>query len=118
LEGRAIQDVLISPPRRERESGELVHEYGTTVRLYDPKIDAWHVTWNPPVYGGNVSLVARAEGDDIVLEGTGPEGDLYRWLFTDITDDRFVWRGYISDDDGASWYLDEEMTARRRDQSL
>ena len=37
LEGRAIQDVWILP-------GVF---YGTTLRVYDPGIDAWHILWSP-----------------------------------------------------------------------
>jgi hypothetical protein len=39
LEGRAIQDVWILP-------GVF---YGTTLRIYDPGIDAWHILWSDPV---------------------------------------------------------------------
>ena len=38
LEGRAIQDVWILP-------GVF---YGTTLRIYDPGIDAWHILWSDP----------------------------------------------------------------------
>src|ERR1700751_3741107 len=36
LEGRAIQDVWILP-------GAF---HGTTLRVYDPAIDAWHILWS------------------------------------------------------------------------
>ena len=115
LEGRAIQDVIISPPLEERRvTGAPAHEYGSTLRFYDPKIDAWQVTFVAPVFGATVNLVARAAGDDIVLEGTGPDGELYRWVFSDINPESFRWRGYISSDNGESWFMDEEMHARRR----
>jgi hypothetical protein len=39
LEGRAIQDVWILP-------GVF---YGTTMRVYDPGIDAWHILWSDPL---------------------------------------------------------------------
>ena len=39
LEGRAIQDVWIFP-------GVF---YGTTLRVYDPNIDAWHILWSDPL---------------------------------------------------------------------
>jgi hypothetical protein len=39
LEGRAIQDVWILPG--------VFH--GTTLRVYDPNIDAWHILWSDPL---------------------------------------------------------------------
>ena len=122
LNGRAIQDVLITPPREEqRETGEPFGEYGTTVRFYDPRLDAWQVTYVAPVYGAIVTLVARPDndGNGIVLDGRAPEGardagHRYRWTFSDVTADAFRWRGYWSDDEGETWHLDEEMLARRR----
>ena len=115
LEGRAIQDVIISPPRAERaETGAESVEYGTTLRTYDPKLDAWRVTFVAPVYGATVNLIARQQGDEIVLEGAGPNGTPYRWVFSEITRQRFRWRGYESFDEGASWFLAEQILGRRR----
>ena len=52
LEGRAIQDVWIVPPRGELRSGDAaanVNSYGTTLRVYDPRTDAWLIQWTDPV---------------------------------------------------------------------
>jgi hypothetical protein len=38
LGGRGVQDVVISPPRAERQIGDPWSEYGTTVRIYDPDL--------------------------------------------------------------------------------
>ena len=115
LEGRAIQDVILSPPRAERaETGAPAHEYGTTVRFYDPRIDAWRVTFVAPVFGAIVTLIARPVGDDIVLEGRAPNNDLYRWTFSEITPDAFRWRGYESADERRTWFMGEEMRVTRR----
>ena len=115
LEGRAIQDVLISPPLEEqRRSGTPVREYGSTFRMYQPKTDTWRVTWFAPVSGTIVDLVARRAGDEIVLEGVEPNGTLDRWVFSDITPDAFRWLGYESKDDGRTWPLIEIMLVRRR----
>jgi hypothetical protein len=113
LQGRAIQDVLVSPPLGEIRAGAPVVEYGTTVRLYDPPSDAWRITWIAPVAGHAVGLVGGAEGDGIVLEGHLPSGALCRWSFSEITRDAFVWRGHESTDDGRTWFLDERMLVRR-----
>jgi hypothetical protein len=104
LDGRAIQDVLISEPI----------EYGTTVRFYDPVADAWEITWITPPGRAVRRLRARADGDDIRLEGRDPAGHLLRWTFTGITEDSFTWSGFRSDDEGATWRQDEEMRLTRR----
>ena len=115
LEGRAIQDVLTTPPREERRrTGAPAKEYGTTVRFYDPRIDAWRVTWMAPVFGGVTNLIARQVGNDIVLEGRGPDESLERWTFSEITPDAFRWRGEVSSDEGRTWFTNEEMRVRRR----
>ena len=41
LQGRAIQDVLISPPLDDIRAGAPPAEYGTTVRFYDRRSDSW-----------------------------------------------------------------------------
>ena len=44
LEGRVIQDVLITPPRQGRKPGQQSKSYDTAIRAYDPRIDGWRVT--------------------------------------------------------------------------
>jgi hypothetical protein len=60
-----------------------------------------------------VLLTAWARGDEIQIDGR--EGDdLLRWSFEEITESSFLWRGYVSSDEGASWHYEQEMRARRR----
>jgi hypothetical protein len=119
LEGRAIQDVWITPPRhgpRVRESqpwGPFTNQYGTTLRVYDPKLDAWRVTWIDPAAGYRAELVGRPDGDGIFQEGTGSDGARLRWIFSDIGSRSFRWRAEISRDQGASWYRAIELLAQR-----
>jgi hypothetical protein len=116
LEGRAIQDVWIVPPRgelRHGDAGANVNSYGTTLRVYDPDIDAWRIQWADPVTRNFLGMIGRADGDDIVQLGTRPDGQLIRWSFSEITPDSFRWRGEVSADDGASWRLNTEFTAAR-----
>jgi hypothetical protein len=108
LAGRAVQDVMWFTEDDGRRST------GSTVRLYDPADDVWHVVWFGP--GGKTpTLTGRPGADgDIVQEGSRPDGRPIRWLFTEVTGTSFRWRGHISDDGGATWRLDQEMVARRR----
>jgi hypothetical protein len=45
--------------------------------------------------------------------GTGSDGALLRWLFSDIRSNAFRWHAEISRDDGATWHKALEMFARR-----
>ncbi len=115
LEGRAIQDVWISPPRKARFPGMPTqgNRYGTTLRVYHPEADSWRVTWINPVSGVTNTLVGRAQGDEIVQEGTDTDGSLIRWTFTDLTRDAFRWRGQESSDGGSTRRLAAEFFGRR-----
>jgi hypothetical protein len=102
LEGRAIQDVWILP-------GVF---YGTTLRIYDPDLDAWHILWSDPLKQFYARQIGRARGSDIVQEGTDGAGTSIRWSFTDIAPNSFRWLGERSVD-GESWQLQAEFLARR-----
>lgn len=103
LAGRAIQDVWILPG--------IFH--GTTLRVYDPTIDAWHILWSDPLHQFYARQLGRAEGDDIVQLGDDGKGTPLRWRFTEITPDSFHWIGERSADNGTTWRKQIEMFARR-----
>ena len=74
LEGRAVQDVWIVPSRGRRDSaGSPEGEYGTTIRAYDPLLEAWLATWIGPISRARRTFVARRSGDAIVQEGQTEE---------------------------------------------
>jgi hypothetical protein len=115
LEGRAVQDVWIIPERERRGSaGSEKGEYGTTIRVYDSALDAWLVTWNGPVRSARRTFLARRSGDEIVLDGGTDDERPLRWIFSEITDHSFSWRGEVSPDGGETWELCEEMKVRRK----
>lgn len=103
LGGRAIQDVWSLPG----------FFHGTTLRIYDPGLDAWHILWNDPVKQYYTHQLGRAEGRDIVQIGKLEDGTPIRWRFTEITGDSFHWLGERSRDGGASWQLQADFRARR-----
>jgi hypothetical protein len=103
LEGRAIQDVWIFP-------GVF---YGTTLRVYDPGIDAWHILWSDPLRQVYTRQIGRAHGADIVQLGNDDAGEAVRWSFTQITPNTFRWTGERSRDNGNIWQLQAEFFAKR-----
>jgi hypothetical protein len=120
LEGRALQDVWMVPGRAERMPDAPPRQlpvtgnwYGTTLRVYDPGIDAWHILWTNPAKMFLARQIGRARGADIVQEGRHESGALMRWSFTRIEPESFHWLGEISADGGASWRLQVEVLARR-----
>jgi hypothetical protein len=115
LEGRAIQDVWIMPRRTDRKPDDdrVNNMFGTTLRVWDPAIQAWRITWINPVSGHREEQIGRKIGNDIVQLGARADGTPTRWRFTEITVDSFHWLGEALQSDGATWRLEGEFRARR-----
>ena len=118
LEGRAIQDVWMIPPRAERGPDASVlpvagNWYGTTLRVYDPGLDAWHIMWSDPATQAYTRQIGRARGKDIVQVGKLESGAILRWTFTEITSNSFHWLGEHSADGGTTWWLQVDIRSRR-----
>jgi len=114
LEGRAVQDVFINPRRVDRGPGmaPFANWFGTTLRIYDPLLRAWRISWFNPRDGVRAELIGRREGDAIVQEGMFPDGTPIRWTFSEITPSSFLWRGERLEPD-RTWRLQVECRARR-----
>jgi hypothetical protein len=115
LEGRALQDVWIMPPRAVRRGPPEpnLDMYGTTLRVWDASLKAWRITWINPVAGHQVHQIGRRSGRDIVQLGALPDGTLTRWMFTEITPDSFHWTGETLGPDGQTWNPAGEFLAKR-----
>jgi hypothetical protein len=113
LDGRAVQDVWIVPGRDQGGRTDPCNGFhGSTIRFYDPSLDAWKSTWIEPFKGVVRRFIGRSEAGDIVLL-SDEETPQLRWRFTEITDNSFVWLGETSLDNGVTWELEEEMRATR-----
>jgi hypothetical protein len=119
LEGRAIQDVWLLPRLSDRTAGleKNLNSYGTTLRVWDPAIQAWRITWINPVTGRRDELIGRWSGRDIVQIGAHSDGTPIRWIFSEITQDSFRWTGEVLEPDGKSWKLEGEFLAKRTSSS-
>ncbi|HUA80533.1 MAG TPA: hypothetical protein VL997_09190 [Dyella sp.] len=116
LQGRAIQDVWITPARdtpRETLPEGYLHRYGSTLRMYEPEQNQWRITWADPAIGFYVTQVGREHDGGIVQEGRTAQGTPMRWSFRDITSDSFLWIGEVADEQGR-WRLQLTMRATRK----
>ena len=117
LEGRAVQDVWIMPPRSQRSTSTNPDPanamYGTTLRIWDAPLGAWRVTYLNPSTGQRDELIGRRAGRDIVQTGTHANGTPIRWNFTEVTDDSFRWTGVALEPDGVTWRLEAEFLGQR-----
>ncbi len=109
LEGRAVQDVWTTLDEETHRSIPI----GTTVRFYDPKIEAWHSVWMSPVNGTVRTFIGRAVGPEVVLEGKNSIGNATKWIFFEIRPDSFRWRAEELRNPPSGWVLYEEMRIRR-----
>jgi hypothetical protein len=105
LDGRGVQDVIVGANGRAS---------GTTLRVFDPALNAWRVYWFGVAGGDYCDLRAVADGPDaILLDGVQTDGRRIRWQFSGITADSFAWDGRVSNDGGVSWWDEQHMDARR-----
>ena len=102
LQGRAIQDVWIFP-------GVF---FGTTLRVYDSALDAWHILWSDPVIPYFARQIGRPDGPDIVQDGKNHANETIRWRFTKITPNSFHWIGERAIA-GGGYELEAEWFAKR-----
>jgi len=114
LDGCVIQDVITAPNAQDTSKrGPGERGIGTTLRKYDPKLDEWQIIWLGAIRGILDVFTGRRVGDEIWVEGEDEDG-LNRWMFTDITERSFHWKGCLSLDGGQSWKRMQAMVAVRR----
>jgi hypothetical protein len=113
LDGRAVQDVWITPARGDGQARAAPLDwYGTTLRVFDPKNQTWRAMWWDPVSQLRIELEGRREGDDIVQLGMR-DGRHIRWTFSQIRERSFLWQGHVLEMDGKSWRLEVEIRLTR-----
>ncbi len=117
LQGRAIQDVWMIPRLSDRKPGieqlpGAGNWYGTTLRIFDLRLDAWRILWNDPATNYFTQQIGRARDSDIVQEGPDPRGGTMRWTFTEIEPASFHWTAERTHDD-KNWRKQVDIRARR-----
>ena len=109
LDGKAIQDVWMGCP----EGSQKNIIFGTTIRFYDPKFNAWYSTWISPIKNIGQTFIARKVNEDIILEGKTAERYPLKWVFSQITPKSFRWHSEETQDKGKTWKITEEMQIRK-----
>jgi hypothetical protein len=111
LSGMAIQDVWIVPPRDAHASDAERYEYGTSVRFFDSRANAWQSTWIGPIHGVVIRFIARQMEDKVVLDTVSGQEPRMRWTFSDISAGSFHWSNEIWDHN--SWRLQQAFECKR-----
>ncbi len=110
LGGTAIQDVWgpLDPA-----TGRLVPQ-GTTLRYYDASIDAWRSTGFSAYQRAMRRFIGHPVDGEIVLkeQGRGWRGE--RWIFSDVTRDRFRWRAESPRTSRGPRRITEDYSIRRK----
>ena len=113
LDGTAIQDVFICPSRKECEKHPNPNaEYGTTVRFYNQATDAWDMFYG--LSGATHMLEGQQVGEQIIVKNKSESEGMTQWVFSDITSSSFHWQNRTSYDDGGTWRVNFELSARRK----
>ena len=99
--------------RRQGDAAANTNSYGTTLRVYDPRIDAWQIQWTDPVTQSYLSMIGRGEGrrHRAAREEPRRQPDPLELLADHGGVVRLARRGVL--DGGATWRLDVEFLARR-----
>jgi hypothetical protein len=107
--GLAVQDVW---GHRDSQSRRFVPE-GTTLRFYDPELEAWRSTWLSPYQRVVRRFIGRPRGDEIVLReiDRGWRGEL--WIFSDIRRSTFRWRAETRSSPRTARKVTQEYWIRR-----
>jgi hypothetical protein len=113
LDGYAIQDDWIAPPRSVPTS-ETPRQYGTNLRIYNPAAQQWDLTWISNTDRKLSTFTATEEGSTLVMRGTHASGNDARITFFDMTNTTFEWKLAFGQDDG-SWLEVYRIHAVRRE---
>jgi hypothetical protein len=109
LDGRAVADIWITPSRAARPT-DGDGEWGLSIRIHDPELNAFRSTWLGPKAAFVMPFVAHAESDSITLSSQTANTS---WTFSDITETSFHWRNEDQDTDGRI-ILRQTFVARRQ----
>ena len=115
LDGRVIQDLWIIPGRDRRNLKNVPKgEYGTTLRSFNENTKTWDIIWMGPIKNRTFTFEAKMIGNEIVMNETSSNDVKMKWIISKIEQNSFHWRSILSDDNGETWKLVQEMNVKRK----
>ena len=110
LQGRAIQDIWIIPGLTSSEDDDF-HEYGTTVRTFNPKTQKWRAVWVGPIQNQLFTFDIEDSGDQITLTASNITSMEMKWSFFGITPNAFKWKSEVKIN--GHWFTNYFMELKR-----
>ncbi len=113
LNGHAIQDVFILPPRNQASDPNSIF-YGVGIRIFDEDSGKWQSVW---VDTSNKILELReasSTDEKIILHQTNAKGEKLRISYFDIAKNSFEWKQEVFDEKTETWILTQLIHAKRR----
>ncbi len=111
LGGSAIQDDWISPAL-DKPAPEKGRQYGTNIRIYNPKLKQWEMAWASNTGAKIDTFTAAAEKDNMVMQGVFNGKDT-RITFHDISKNHFSWKMERVDAKTSRWRSIYRIEAER-----
>jgi hypothetical protein len=113
LQGTAIQDVWIAKANNfsVKSPQNPPRIFGTTLRLYDQKINAWQCIYFAPKSDAVLSFIAQKKGKEIVLESKTLLENPEKWIYSEITPSSFQWRSEHTQNNGKTWSVKQKVSA-------
>ena len=114
LNGYAIQDVFILPPRSKATNPDTLF-YGVGIRIYDETLNKWESVW---VDTSNKKLEFReasSKDGEIVLFQTNAKGEKLKITYFEITEQSFEWKQEVFDTTKENWIVTQLIHAKKRE---
>ena len=112
LNGFAIQDVFILPPRKKAEDPKTIF-YGVGIRIYNEEVNKWESVW---VDTSNKKLEFReasSNDNEIILYQTNNEGEKIRITYFDMEEKSFEWKQEVFSANKNSWIATQLIHAKK-----
>jgi len=108
LQGRAIQDIWIIPDLTSQGDNGF-HEYGTTIRTFNPRTNKWKAVWVGPVQNQLYVFDIEDNNDQIILTETNNPNLEMKWSFFDISKNSFQWKSEVKIKGHDQWFNNYHM---------